>query len=180
MPFVGILLVGLGLVSYVPWFSNVAIKPDIAAARAKAKKDNLPPRDAWMMECVPEDPTNPMPCSADDRQNFPGGQMPVAPTPAGGAAYGERAAVAGHRAATPTSRTAATPARRSEVEGRRQAAKPPRGGGWPSRRTDPFITFAAWRLYPLRQPLEVVQRVGRLGGAAWLGRSTWRRDRRCG
>jgi C4-dicarboxylate transporter DctM subunit len=86
MPFVAILLVGLGLVSYVPWFSNVAIKPDIAAARAKAKKDNLPPRDAWMMECVQEDPTNPMPCSADDRQNFPGGQMPQAPTPAGGAA----------------------------------------------------------------------------------------------
>jgi tripartite ATP-independent transporter DctM subunit len=81
MPFVGMLFVGLGLISYVPWFSNVAIRTDIAAARAKAKKDNLPPRDAWMMECVQEDPTNPQPCSAEDRQNFPGGQMPAAPVP---------------------------------------------------------------------------------------------------
>jgi C4-dicarboxylate transporter DctM subunit len=93
MPFVGILLVALGLVSYVPWFSNVAIKPDIAAVRAKAKKDNLPPRDAWMMECVQEDPNNPQPCSAEDRQNFPGGNMPEAPTPAGGGAVDEDAAV---------------------------------------------------------------------------------------
>src|SRR5258708_38513895 len=84
MPFVGVLLLGLGLVSYVPWFSTVAIRPDIAAARAKAKKDNLPPRDAWMMECVQEDPNNPQPCSAEDRQTFPGGQMPVAPVPGAG------------------------------------------------------------------------------------------------
>jgi tripartite ATP-independent transporter DctM subunit len=84
MPFVAILLVGLGLVSYVPWFSDVAVRSDVAAARAKAKADNLPPRDAWMMECVQEDPSNPQPCSAEDRENFPGGQMPAAPTPAGG------------------------------------------------------------------------------------------------
>ena len=38
----------------------------------------LPPRDAWMMECVQEDPTNPQPCSASDRERFPGGQA-VAP-----------------------------------------------------------------------------------------------------
>jgi hypothetical protein len=36
-----------------------------------------------MMECVQEDPSNPQPCSAEDRQNFPGGQMPVAPPGAG-------------------------------------------------------------------------------------------------
>jgi tripartite ATP-independent transporter DctM subunit len=84
LPFVAILLVGLGLISYVPWFSNVAIRPDIAAARVKAAKDNLPPRDAWMMECVQEDPNNPQPCSAEDSKNYPGGQMPAAPTPAGG------------------------------------------------------------------------------------------------
>jgi len=83
LPFVAILLVALGVVSYVPWFSNVAVQSDVAAARAKAKQDNLPPRDAWMMECVQEDPSNPQPCSAEDRQNFPGGQMPVAPPGAG-------------------------------------------------------------------------------------------------
>jgi tripartite ATP-independent transporter DctM subunit len=83
LPFVGILIVGLGMVSYIPWFSNVAVAGDVAAARAKAKKDNLPPRDAWMMECVQEDPTNPQPCSPEDRKNFPGGQAPAAPVPSG-------------------------------------------------------------------------------------------------
>jgi len=84
MPFVGILIVGLILVSYVPWFSNVAVAGDIAAAHAKAVKDGLPPRDAWMMECVQEDPTNPQPCSPEDRAKYPGGQMPAAPVPQGG------------------------------------------------------------------------------------------------
>jgi tripartite ATP-independent transporter DctM subunit len=84
MPFVGILTIGLVLISYVPWFSNVAIEPDVAAARAKALKENQPPRDAWMMECVQEDPTNPQPCSPEDRAKYPGGQMPAPPVPAGG------------------------------------------------------------------------------------------------
>jgi hypothetical protein len=84
MPFVGILTLGLIFVSYVPWFSNVAIRPDVVAAHLKAEKEHLPPRDAWMMECVQEDPTNPMPCSPEDRARFPGGQMPVAPVPSGG------------------------------------------------------------------------------------------------
>jgi hypothetical protein len=77
---VGILGIGLILVSYVPWYSNVAIAGDVAAARAKAEKEGAPPRDAWMMQCVQEDPTNPQPCTAEDRAKFPGGQMP---TPAG-------------------------------------------------------------------------------------------------
>ncbi|HEX4447941.1 MAG TPA: TRAP transporter large permease [Polyangiaceae bacterium] len=79
MPFVGILAVGLLLVSYVPWYSNVAIAGDVAAAHAKAEKEGAPPRDAWMMECVQEDPTNPQPCSAEDRAKYPNGQMPTAP-----------------------------------------------------------------------------------------------------
>jgi C4-dicarboxylate transporter DctM subunit len=74
MPFVGILAVGLLLVSYIPWFSTVAVAADVAAIRTKADKDGIPPRDAWMMECVQEDPNNPMPCSAQDRAKFPGGQ----------------------------------------------------------------------------------------------------------
>jgi|CZKU01.1.fsa_nt_gi tripartite ATP-independent transporter DctM subunit len=83
MPFIGILTIGLILVSYVPWYSNVAVAGDVAAAHAKAEKEGAPPRDAWMMECVQEDPTNPQPCSAEDRAKYPGGQMP---TPAGAAA----------------------------------------------------------------------------------------------
>ena len=82
MPFVGILAVGLVLVSYVPWFSNVAVASDVAAARAKAEKDGVVPRDAWMMECVQEDPSNPQPCSLADMKKYPHGQMPEAPSPA--------------------------------------------------------------------------------------------------
>jgi C4-dicarboxylate transporter DctM subunit len=89
MPFVGILAVGLFLVSYVPWFSNVAVAKDIAAAHAKAMRDGLPPRDAWMMECVQEDSTNPQPCSLEDRTKYPGGQMPTAPVPSGAQAAPE-------------------------------------------------------------------------------------------
>jgi C4-dicarboxylate transporter DctM subunit len=89
MPFVGILAVGLVLVSYVPWFSNVAVAGDVATARAKAAKDGLPPRDAWMMECVQEDSTNPQPCSPEDRAKYPGGQTPTAPVPSGAQAAPE-------------------------------------------------------------------------------------------
>jgi C4-dicarboxylate transporter, DctM subunit len=85
MPFVGILAVGLVVVSYVPWFSNVMVAGDVVAARVKAEKDHLAPRDAWMMECVQEDPSNPQPCSVADMQKYPGGQIPEPATPAGGA-----------------------------------------------------------------------------------------------
>jgi tripartite ATP-independent transporter DctM subunit len=77
MPFVGILAIGLMLVSYVPWFSTVAVTKDVAAVRAKAQRDGIPPRDAWNMECVQVDPINPQPCSAADMAKFPGGQMPT-------------------------------------------------------------------------------------------------------
>jgi C4-dicarboxylate transporter DctM subunit len=75
LPFVGILGIGLLLVSYVPWYSNVAVAKDVAAAHLKAEKEGAPPREAWMMECVQEDPTNPQPCSPEDRIKYPGGQM---------------------------------------------------------------------------------------------------------
>jgi C4-dicarboxylate transporter, DctM subunit len=88
LPFVGILGVGLVLVSYVPWFSTVGVAKDVAAVRAKAEKDGIPPRDAWMMECVQEDPNNPQPCSPEDMKKFPGGQMPTPEVPAGGAGEG--------------------------------------------------------------------------------------------
>ena len=83
MPFVGILVVGLMVVSYVPWFSNVAVAGDVAAARLKAEKDGVAPRDAWMMECVQEDPSNPQPCSPADMKRYPNGQLPETPAPAG-------------------------------------------------------------------------------------------------
>jgi hypothetical protein len=84
LPFVGILGIGLLLVSYVPWFSNVAVAADVAAAHAKAEKEGAPPRDAWMMQCVQEDPTNPQPCTAEDREKYPNGQMAAPPGAAPG------------------------------------------------------------------------------------------------
>jgi TRAP-type C4-dicarboxylate transport system permease large subunit len=93
LPFVGMLAVGLVLVSYVPWFSTAGVVKDVAAVRAKADKDGTPPRDAWMMECVQEDPNNPQPCSAEDMAKFPGGQLPTPQVPAGGGTPDEGAAV---------------------------------------------------------------------------------------
>jgi hypothetical protein len=59
----------------VPWLSDVAVAGDVALVRAKALRDGLPPRDAWMMECVQEDPSNPQPCSPADRASYPGGEL---------------------------------------------------------------------------------------------------------
>jgi hypothetical protein len=76
MPFAAILTFALFLVSAVPWISNVGIQSDIAAAREKAAKDHLPPREAWLLECVQNDPTDPQPCSREDREAWPGGHAP--------------------------------------------------------------------------------------------------------
>jgi hypothetical protein len=88
LPFVGILAVGLLLVSYEPWFSNVAVAHDVAAARAKAERDGVAPRDAWMMQCVQEDPSNPQPCTPADMAKYPGGQLSASPSPGAGGAGG--------------------------------------------------------------------------------------------
>jgi hypothetical protein len=76
LPFAGILACALLLVSYIPRISDVLILGDIAQARAEAAKVHLPPRDAWIMECVQEDRTNPMPCTPEDKKAWPNGQAP--------------------------------------------------------------------------------------------------------
>lgn len=70
LPFAGILTFALVLVSYIPWISDVAIHGDIEAIKAQAAKDGLPPRDAWMLECVQDDPNDPKPCSEEDRKKW--------------------------------------------------------------------------------------------------------------
>jgi C4-dicarboxylate transporter, DctM subunit len=70
LPFAGILLIALLMVSYIPWLSDVAVQSDIAALRTQAEKDGLPPRDAWMLECVQADPNDPRPCTREDRDRF--------------------------------------------------------------------------------------------------------------
>jgi tripartite ATP-independent transporter DctM subunit len=79
LPFAGILTLGLIAVSYIPYISDVLIRPDIAAARADAEKTHVAPREAWIMECVQEDRTNPLPCSDADKKAWPNGQAPEEP-----------------------------------------------------------------------------------------------------
>jgi tripartite ATP-independent transporter DctM subunit len=81
LPFLGVLTAALLLVSYIPWISNVPIQGIIEEARAKAEKDKLPPRDAWLLECVQYDPNNPLPCTPEEQKKFPNGQAPVVENP---------------------------------------------------------------------------------------------------
>jgi len=83
LPFAAILASALVLVSYVPAISNVFVAGDLAAARAKADSLGVPPREAWLLECVQEDRSNPQPCTAADRLKWPHGEAPAAviPTP---------------------------------------------------------------------------------------------------
>jgi hypothetical protein len=70
LPFTGILAVGLFLVMYVPPLSTVLVDADIRKAYAAAEKRQEAPRDAWLMQCVQEDRSNPIPCTEDDKQRF--------------------------------------------------------------------------------------------------------------
>jgi len=95
LPFAGILTLALIMVSYIPAISDVTIRGDIARARKIADDTHSAPREAWMLECVQEDRTNPLPCTPEDKAKWPGGQAadttdPTTPTPvAGGADGGE-------------------------------------------------------------------------------------------
>jgi hypothetical protein len=81
LPFLGVLLASLLIISYVPSISTLTIHKEIAAARAKAVKLNAPPSDAWKLECVQDDPNNPMPCTEEERKKYPQGQNTVIEQP---------------------------------------------------------------------------------------------------
>ncbi len=70
LPFVALLAVALGIVMAVPWLSTVLVQPDIDAARAQAEKLGVPPREAWVLECVQVDATHPHACSEADRLRY--------------------------------------------------------------------------------------------------------------
>jgi hypothetical protein len=70
LPFLGIMFFGLTIIMMVPWLSTVAVRSDIAHARAEAEKRGEPPRDAWMLECVQLDRNNPLPCSDEDKRRW--------------------------------------------------------------------------------------------------------------
>ena len=77
LPFLGVLFASLLIISYVPSISTLTIRSEIAGARAKADKLKAPPADAWKLECVQEDPNNPMPCTEEERKKYPNGQSTV-------------------------------------------------------------------------------------------------------
>jgi hypothetical protein len=83
LPFLGLMFFGLTIIMLVPGISTLAVRGDIAKARAEAAARNEPPRDAWMLECVQEDRNNPLPCSGEDRAKWgPDGKgLQKAPAP---------------------------------------------------------------------------------------------------
>jgi hypothetical protein len=66
LPFAAIVTVALAVITYVPQLSVALILPDIAAARAAARATSSPPTEAWQLECVQEDSTHPLPCTAEE------------------------------------------------------------------------------------------------------------------
>ncbi len=70
LPFVGLLALCLAALMAVPGLSTRLVQPDIDAARAQAAKLGVAPREAWNLECVQEDPTNPRPCSDAERAKW--------------------------------------------------------------------------------------------------------------
>lgn len=76
MPFVALLGGALVVITYVPRISNQLVLKDIQAWRDRAAKENRTPREAWKLECVQADPSDPKPCSDADKVKYPNGQMP--------------------------------------------------------------------------------------------------------
>jgi tripartite ATP-independent transporter DctM subunit len=70
MPFVWLLTAGMVLFVVAPWLSTFTLEDDIAAARAEADKAGISPRDAWLLECVQEDPNHPRPCTPEDKAKY--------------------------------------------------------------------------------------------------------------
>ncbi|PKN48819.1 MAG: C4-dicarboxylate ABC transporter [Deltaproteobacteria bacterium HGW-Deltaproteobacteria-20] len=67
LPFVGVLVIGLLAVMYIPKISTVFVDPKIDQARAEAAQTHTAPREAWLLECVQLDRNNPLPCTDEDR-----------------------------------------------------------------------------------------------------------------
>jgi len=97
MPFVGLLALALLIITYVPHISNMLVVDDIQEWRNKAEKEERTPREAWKLECVQHDNSNPLPCSEADKKKYPNGRMPekaaVAAPDAGTTAMSEEEAL---------------------------------------------------------------------------------------
>jgi len=97
MPFVGLLALALLIITYVPHISNMLVVDDIQEWRNKAEREERTPREAWKLECVQHDNSNPLPCSEADKKKYPNGRMPekaaVVVAPDAGAAMSEEDAL---------------------------------------------------------------------------------------
>ncbi len=71
LPFVAVLALCLGVVTFVPWFSTALIEPHVQRLRAQAMAQGVAPREAWLLECVQADVLHPQPCSDADKLAFP-------------------------------------------------------------------------------------------------------------
>lgn len=81
LPFTGILAIGLLLVMYVPPIATVLVDADIKQAYADAAEKQEAPREAWLLQCVQEDRSNPLPCTPEDKAKWgdDGTKRPYAP-----------------------------------------------------------------------------------------------------
>jgi C4-dicarboxylate transporter, DctM subunit len=70
LPFTAILAFGLFLVMYIPSLSTVLVDADIRRAYETAQQRKEVPREAWLLQCVQEDRSNPIPCSEEDKRTF--------------------------------------------------------------------------------------------------------------
>ena len=70
MPFTGILFLALLAIMYVPKISTVLVESTIRREYASAEAHQEAPREAWLLQCVQEDRSNPVPCSDADRARW--------------------------------------------------------------------------------------------------------------
>ena len=66
LPFAGILASASRSSCTCPRSSTVLVDADIAKAYAPAEKNKEAPREAWLLQCVQEDRSNPIPCTDAD------------------------------------------------------------------------------------------------------------------
>lgn len=82
LPFLGVLLASLVIISYVPQISSLTIRGDIKAIRAEADKGGYAPTEAWKLECVQADPNNPQPCTEEEEKKWAAAPVPTDTAPA--------------------------------------------------------------------------------------------------
>jgi hypothetical protein len=70
LPFTGILGIGLLVTMYIPKIATAPIDIDVAKAYARAEQNKESPREAWLLMCVQEDRSNPVPCTEADRKKW--------------------------------------------------------------------------------------------------------------